>query len=172
MKKPTIVTDDAATVKLLSRHDQVQKDIAQFSPERQAQVRALQAEVDAEIVTVNEMLNDQIDVEAKLRAASGLHHSDAEKVLRAMSQEPVGKIKEMYGTSWVHTPFKTVVRTQVYVDTLQNRVISLSSISAEAEIDKLTSQRAQLYEALKEFTNMSMFGLIKLSLKRFFKRGN
>lgn len=173
MRKSTIVTDDLTTTVLKSVHDQVQNDIAKLSVERQAEVRAMQAEVDSEIAKVNGDLDAKFDIEKRWREASGLHHLDAENVLKSMSKEPVGKIVPMYGKQWVHTPFKTVVQAQVYVDALQGRVMQLSNEDAEITIGSLMDQRRQIIEAYKaqSFTNMSSLDLMKLSIKRLFQRG-
>jgi hypothetical protein len=191
-KQPKIVTDDAATARLESRHAQVQADIEKLSPEAQKRVRETQAEVDAEIAKMNSELDEQYQIEARWRAATGLHHSDAEKVLKHMATQPVGKIIPMFGKQWVHTPFKTIVQAQQYVDVLQERVVGLmAGIQPEAVIHQLVEQRSKLLdtmtyqnklcreaaeklESLKKdsVTNFSAFGLMKLSLKRLFKRGN
>lgn len=174
MKQPKVMTDDTATARLQTAHDQVQADVAKLSPERQSEIKAMQAEVDFEIAKNNKDLDAQFDIEAKWREATGLHHADAQEVLSKMRNEPVGKIKQMFGKQWVFTPFNTVVQAQVYVDALQGRLIQLSSQDAEATIGALMEQRRQIIEAYKaqSFTNLSAFGLMKLSIKRLFQRGN
>lgn len=68
-----------------------------------------------------------------------------------------------------------MVEAQVYINTLQGRLLQLSNEDSETTIAALVDQRRQILDAYKdytkEFTNMSAIGLMKLSIKRLFQRG-
>jgi hypothetical protein len=162
----------ASTARLQAQHDFVQDQIEALPEGKRNEIRALQAEVDVEIANMGRDLDETMDIEAQWRKATGLHHSDAEKVLRKMAAEPVGKIVRMFDKNWVHTPFKTIVEAQQYVNVLQDRVLQLTTVESEIFTQQLLEQRTQLVKALQEFTNLTWFGLIKLSFKRLFQRGN
>lgn len=62
----------------------------------------------------------------------------------------------------VKTPFNTIVSAQTYVDTLQNRVLELTTVPTEVEIYNLKRE-------LLTVTSGTFFDLIKLAFKRLFK---
>lgn len=139
---------------------------AQFeklSESKKKQALSIKAEVDATFNEMNQDLNDQIDIEARMRVASGLHHRHAEEVIAVLRNLPVGKIKQMHGKLWVLTPFNTVVEAQVYLDLIQNRFLELTSAPVEEELNKLKTY-------IRAFTQLGFLDLIRLAFKRLLKR--
>lgn len=80
---------------------------------------------------------------------------------RVAAGQPVGKLFYYEGRLLVMTPFKTIVGGQVYIDTLQNRILELTTVSAEIEIKELKSQ-------LSTVTSGGFLGLIGLAFKRLY----
>lgn len=78
---------------------------------------------------------------------------------RIAAGQTVGQMFRYKGALLVLTPFKTVVGVQAYVDALQNRVLELTTVSAELEIN-------QLKKEIKTVTNGGFFDLIGLAFKR------
>lgn len=83
---------------------------------------------------------------------------------REAKNQPVGRLFFYQGSLLVKTPFKTIVSGQTYVDVLQARILELTTVSAELEIN-------QLKKDLNTVTSGGFFGLIRLAFKRLFKRG-
>lgn len=78
---------------------------------------------------------------------------------------PVGTLFTYKKALMVKTPFKTIVGGQVYINVLQDRILQLTTVSAETEIKEL---KTQLYTV----TNGGFFDLIKLAFKRLIKGRN
>lgn len=102
--------------------------------------------------------------ESKVRKA-GFTPQQAKDIANIVKTKQIGEIFQYKNKQLVLTPFKTVVDAQVYLTTLQNRLLEVTTVSAEIEI--LT-----LKKTINEFTSLSFFDLIKLSFTRLFTKGN
>lgn len=98
------------------------------------------------------------DSEKRVRKA-GFTPQEAEDVAYIIKKKQIGEIFEYKNKQLVLTPFKTVVSAQIYLTTIQDRFLELTSVTTELEI-------AELKKTIQEFTSLSFFGLIKLAFKQ------
>lgn len=169
-QKPENVRSPAEDKEIIEA--QFKQDLSGLSKERQDQVLAQSAEVDSELLKMNQELDLQYDVDNRYRKA-GFLPSQAEEVLHIGKKQPVGRIFKALGSVhivnnttysahdrfFVRTPYNTVVEAQVYIDTLQDQIIALGDLNS-----KLTSEPH--YEITSKLTSESFFGLIKLAFKK------
>lgn len=148
--------------KLLDKaQEEFNKDLTSLSGERQTEVRKAQQEVQEAIDLENSNMDTQFQVEAQMRAATGLHHRDAEILMNEMKSKiqrgtlQVGQTYIFQNLSFVWTPYNTVVKADLYIASMQDAVIKLT----------------ENIQPQSSFTNETTFGLIKLIFKRIFKRG-
>lgn len=92
----------------------------------------------------------------------GMFNGGDGTLARVASGQPIGKLFYYENRLLIKTPFNTIVGGQIYINALQERVLQLTSVSSELEIDTLKSE-------LKIVTSGSFFGLIKLAFKNLFK---
>lgn len=160
MKKTGFVSAKKLSKLQKNFDDQVSK----LSETGRKRALAVKAEVDEAFNQMAGELDEEVAIENRLRAASGLHHEDAKDVIANMKDLPVGKIKMIHGKIWVLTPFNTVVEAQVYMDMLQQRFLELTSAPIEEELDKLKTY-------IRAYTKLGFLDLIRLAFKRLLKRG-
>jgi hypothetical protein len=106
--------------------------------------------------------NDVFDFESEDRVRkAGYTPQQVEDIAFKMKTEniKVGQIFQYGGKQLVLSPFKTVVPAQVYLTTIQDRLLEITSVPTEVEI-------AGLKKTINEFTSLSFLGLIKLAFKR------
>lgn len=129
----------------------------------QAALRANMSETQLEIAKESDKVLDNInsvvsdfDAEARIRKAN-LTQQDAENMAKIIEREKIKSGTVFMFTKndgdtlvFARTPFNTVVQAQVYVDSLQDSLIT---------IDKKN----------REFTSLSFFGLIKLAFTNLTK---
>ena len=111
-----------------------------------------------------EIGNDVFDFESEDRVRkAGYTPQQAEDIAFKIKSErlQVGQIFQYRGKQLVLSPFKTVVPAQLYLTTIQDRVLELTTVATEVEI-------AGLKNTINEFTSLSFFGLIKLAFKRLY----
>jgi hypothetical protein len=140
-----------------AHHAQIQLQVEGMEPEVRAKVREAQAIVDLEISKINSEVFD-FERENRLRD-KGISPRHAEELALIIKDVKVGQLFEFYGKIKVVTPFKTVVSGQEYVTFLQERILDNPQFKKEVE----------LCSALKSYTSLSNFGLIKLAIKRIFR---
>lgn len=146
MKKLSFV--DIEQVQLEDR--KANEDFDKLSKESKESVLAAKKVVDQTIAEIN---NNDFNYESENRLRKqGFTPSQAEQIAEIIKTKPVGEIFSFRDILYVQTPFKTIVKAQVYLNVLQDSVI-------------------QVTNEVTEFTNLSSFDLIKLSIKRLFKRG-
>lgn len=135
--------------------------LSMLSEERQAEVKSQRQEVEDAMDYENGKMSKQFAAEEQMRVATGLHHVDAEKLMYAMKTAidkgtlKVGQIYMYKGLTFVWTPYKTIVKADLYISSLQDAVIKLTGTFVETP----------------SFTNLGFLDLIKLAFKRLFKRG-
>lgn len=116
--------------------------------------------------TFDEITKDVFDFESENRVRrAGFNPQQAEDIAFIIKNKQVGEIFSYQGNQLVLTPFKTVVTAQVYLTTIQDRVLELTTVPTEIEI-------ANLKKTIQEFTSLSFFGLIKLAITNLLKGKN
>lgn len=136
----------------------------------QDKIKSLPAENQARIKEANDALEDicsdvfDFESEDRVRKA-GFTPQQAEDIAYIVKKKQVGEIFQFQGKQLVLTPFKTVVAAQLYLTTIQDRVLELTTVPTEIEI-------AGLKKTINEFTSLSFFGLIKLAIKNLLKGRN
>jgi hypothetical protein len=154
--------DSLATKKrteaMKANHEAVQRQVEAMEPEARTRVREAQATVNLEIEKINGEVFD-FERENRLRK-QGMSPGRAEELALKLKEVKIGQLFQFYGETKVVTPFKTVVTGQEYVTFLQERILDNPQFKKEV----------QLSSALKSYTDLSSFGLIKLAIKRAFGR--
>lgn len=106
--------------------------------------------VDEEFGEIQKNLDSQFVTEGKVRAL-GLSTRDTEDLALLMKSSPVGNVVLFRGKFFVKTPYDTVVPAEVYINSLQDTLISVTG-------------------AAVSFTNLGFIDLIVLAFKRLFRR--
>lgn len=156
---------------IAKQKEKIQQDIAALPEDRREFMQNAINQVQKEFDQNAKDLDTQADIEAQWRKASGLHHTEVEKLLTAMKSKNPGNVIYVGGKAWAKTVFNTVVEAPVYIAALQDRVLEISTVENETLIAQLRYYCIGLKNETDKFTKLSSLGLMKLSIKRFFKRG-
>ncbi len=109
---------------LKEQHIKVQEEINELPKERRDVIHAISDRVQKELDIQTDLVLD-FSHEDRIRKA-GYVPSQAEEIAELSKNYAVGQIFKFRDELKVLTPFKTIVDAQVYLNVLQDRVISLS----------------------------------------------